>query len=52
MQVILEAPPQRNFIAERPTVRGKFLFVGEEKFWVRGVSYGTFQIDENGEERW
>ncbi len=51
MQVILEAPPQRNFITERPTVRGKFLFVGEEKFWVRGVSYGTFQIDENGEER-
>ncbi len=51
MQVILEAPPQRNFITERPTVRGKFLFVGAEKFWVRGISYGTFQIDENGEER-
>ena len=29
--------------AERPVVRGKFLFVGEEKLWVRGVTYGTFR---------
>ena len=29
-------------------MRGKFLFVGEEKFWVRGVTYGTFRPDENG----
>ena len=33
---------------ERPHVRGKFLFVGEEKFWVRGVTYGTFRPDESG----
>ena len=33
---------------ERPQVRGKFLFVGEEKFWVRGVTYGTFRPDKNG----
>ena len=33
----------------RPTVRGKFLFVGEEKLWVRGVTYGTFRPDENGD---
>ena len=35
-------------IFERPHVRGKFLFVGEEKFWVRGVTYGTFCPDESG----
>src|SRR3989442_4097887 len=51
VQAILEAPPKREFVNERPRVSGKFLFVGEEKFWVRGISYGTFQIDENGEER-
>ncbi len=38
-------------ITERPRVRGKFFYVGEEKFWVKGVSYGTFSIDEKGEER-
>src|SRR5215467_15617342 len=38
-------------IIQRPRVEGKFLFVGTEKFWVRGVSYGTFQVDDNGQER-
>lgn len=33
---------------ERPRVEGKFLFVGDEKFWVRGVTYGTFRPDESG----
>jgi O-antigen biosynthesis protein len=33
---------------ERPHVRGKFLFVGWEKFWVKGVTYGTFRPDEAG----
>jgi glycosyltransferase involved in cell wall biosynthesis len=32
----------------RPRVNGKFLFVGEEKFWVKGVTYGTFEPDANG----
>lgn len=31
-------PPHR-----RPVARGKFLFVGEEKLHVRGVTYGTFR---------
>jgi GT2 family glycosyltransferase len=26
----------------RPVVKGKFLFIDEQKFWVRGVTYGTF----------
>src|SRR5438445_3996372 len=29
----------------RPCVRGKFLFVGEEKLYVRGVTYGAFTPD-------
>ena len=33
---------------QRVRVRGKFLYLGEEKFWVRGVTYGTFCPDSNG----
>src|SRR5262245_14819768 len=29
--------------APRPRVEGKFLFIGEEKYYVRGVTYGTFR---------
>jgi len=32
----------------RPQVEGKFIFVGNEKFYVRGVTYGPFRPDENG----
>jgi GT2 family glycosyltransferase len=32
----------------RPTVSGKFLCVGDEKLYVRGATYGTFQPDRNG----
>src|SRR5437868_14087405 len=28
--------------------RGKFLYNGEEKFYVKGVTYGTFKPDEGG----
>ena len=34
----------------RPTVRGKFLFLGDRKLYVRGVTYGTFRPDANGDE--
>lgn len=34
----------------RPAVRGKFLFVGEEKYWIKGVTYGTFKPDEAGDQ--
>jgi len=37
-------------LRSRPSVRGKFLFMGGRKFYVRGVSYGTFRPDESGEE--
>jgi len=48
--VQVRAKPVSDF-SERPLVRGKFLYVGNEKFWVKGVSYGTFLIGENGEEQ-
>jgi GT2 family glycosyltransferase len=36
--------------AARVTIRGRFLFLGDEKFWVRGVTYGTFRPDAAGRE--
>ena len=34
----------------RPRARAKFLFVGDRKLYVRGVTYGTFKPDEDGNE--
>jgi glycosyltransferase involved in cell wall biosynthesis len=33
-----------------PSAVGKFLFVGDEKLYVRGVTYGTFRPDGDGHE--
>lgn len=35
----------------RPYVQGKFLFVDDKKLYVRGVTYGTFGLDEQGNEQ-
>jgi O-antigen biosynthesis protein len=35
---------------QRPRVSGKFLYVGNEKLWVRGVTYGAFRPDVHGNE--
>src|SRR5206468_6327773 len=35
--------------AGRVIVRGKFFSVGEHKFWVKGVTYGTFRENAAGE---
>ncbi|HEX5419142.1 MAG TPA: glycosyltransferase [Gammaproteobacteria bacterium] len=32
----------------KPQVRGKFLFAGETKLWVKGVTYGTFRPGADG----
>ena len=34
----------------RPNIRGKFLFVGEDKFVAKGVSYGAFRPNAEKEE--
>jgi O-antigen biosynthesis protein len=43
--------PTRASVA-RPEVRGKFIFVGEEKFLLKGASYGAFRPNEVKEEYW
>ncbi len=35
---------------QRPRVEGKFLYVGAEKLFIKGVTYGTFPPDANGNE--
>jgi O-antigen biosynthesis protein len=42
--------PALNGKLQRPRVGGKFLFVGNDKFWVRGVTYGAFRPDPQGRE--
>jgi GT2 family glycosyltransferase len=34
----------------RPLARGKFVWAGAEKLYVRGVTYGTFAVDIEGNE--
>ena len=34
----------------RPRVAGKFLWAGDQKLYVRGVTYGTFRADTDGNE--
>ena len=34
----------------RPRVKGKFFFVGDDKLYIRGVTYGTFKPDDYGNE--
>ena len=39
-----------EFARPRPRAAGKFIFVGNEKLWVRGVTYGTFRPQPDGSE--
>ena len=34
--------------AARPSAPGKFLYAGDDKLWVRGVTYGTFRPSADG----
>lgn len=36
----------------RPSIRGKFLFSGDEKLLIRGISYGAFRPNAHKEEYW
>lgn len=45
----LAPTPDVAAAAPRPIVRGPFLFVGEQKFVVKAVTYGTFAPDGNGD---
>src|SRR5437870_11984272 len=34
----------------RPKVSGKFLFIADRKFYIKGVTYGTFRPDAQGSQ--
>jgi O-antigen biosynthesis protein len=44
--------PSRDAVqsALRPVVRGKFIFVGDKKLYVHGVTYGTFRPGADGDQ--
>jgi len=53
LSAILPAPSGQQGVvsidySHRPVVRGKFIFIGEQKFYVRGVTYGTFKPESDG----
>ncbi|MDX2046785.1 MAG: glycosyltransferase [Chitinophagaceae bacterium] len=41
---------KRNPAVNRPKIMGKFITLGDEKFYIKGVTYGTFAPDENGDQ--
>jgi GT2 family glycosyltransferase len=45
---VATAPETLSARVDRITVRGKFLYEGEKKFWIKGVTYGTFRPREDG----
>lgn len=49
-QPSLEVSPTRSTAIGRPVASGKFLFVGEQKFLPKGVTYGAFKPDETKNE--
>src|SRR6478672_7060802 len=48
--LIDETTEGRRASVVRPRVCGKFLFVGQRKLYVKGVTYGAFRPDEFGRE--
>lgn len=36
-------------VNNRPSIDGKFLKLGEQRFYIKGVTYGTFEPDESGD---
>ncbi|HYS38859.1 MAG TPA: glycosyltransferase [Pseudonocardiaceae bacterium] len=43
-------PTTRRASQPAPRARGKFLYLGDSKLYVRGVTYGTFRADAAGDE--
>jgi GT2 family glycosyltransferase len=46
--IVERSPRGQGLLELRPTVSGKFVFVGGEKLHVRGVTYGTFASGGEG----
>src|SRR5436309_15520483 len=49
-QVLQLTTPPAVDCRPRPRAEGKGLFVGADKLYVRGVTYGTFRPNEAGDE--
>lgn len=49
LEATLPVPQPALKLSPRPEVRGKSIFVGSEKFFIRGVTYGTFGPNSAGE---
>src|SRR5213080_5522931 len=49
-EIVLEltSPPETASGGSRAVLGGKFLWVGQEKLYVRGVTYGTFRPSMDG----
>src|SRR5439155_2446795 len=43
-------PSRSGLAGGRPEARGKFIWTGGEKFFVKGVTYGAFKPDADGRE--
>src|SRR5258708_35507504 len=50
VKIRIAQQPVPSEVKLRPRVRGKFIFLGNNKFYVRGVTYGTFRPDAEGNE--
>src|SRR5438874_9671031 len=49
--MLLDAPVSASVrTRNRPCVQGKFIFCGDEKLYIRGVTYGPFRPDADGAE--
>ena len=51
MEVQKKPPPLFQYeAADRIEIKGKFFYQGDQKFYVRGVTYGAFKADSQGHE--
>ena len=46
----MESAHSGTAVGAHPAVRGKFVWVGDEKLYVKGVTYGAFEPDSSGIE--
>ena len=49
----LRSPLKDNasvLLTHRPQIHGKFFYRGEQKLWIRGVTYGTFRPNDSGDQ--
>jgi GT2 family glycosyltransferase len=46
--VVEPLPSERDRPEPRPSVKGKFLFLGDEKLQLKGVTYGPFRSEDEG----